>query len=58
MKHYFVARFGSIDSSTIPIYAPVSGVVLRLRQESAGVQIEIQSRDQPSFRPIAVVLQR
>ncbi len=41
-----------MDSSTIPIYAPVSGEVLRLRQEFAGVQIEIRSKDQPSFSPI------
>jgi hypothetical protein len=52
MKHYFVPRFGSIDASAIPIYAPVSGEVFRLRQEALGVQIEITPRDQPSFRPI------
>jgi hypothetical protein len=52
MKHYFVPRFASMDSSTIPIYAPVSGEVFRVRQEWAGVQIEIKSADYPAFRPI------
>ena len=52
MKHYFSPRFTSIDSSTIPVYAPVSGVIVRLRQEWAGVQIELQSKEYPAFRPI------
>jgi hypothetical protein len=52
MKHYFVPRFATMDTSTIPVYSPISGDVFRLRQEWAGVQIEIQSADYPAFRPI------
>jgi hypothetical protein len=52
MKHYFVPRLASIDASTIPVSAPVTGTVERIRQEWAGVQVEIQAADYPAFRVI------
>lgn len=52
MKHYFVPRFASVDASTIPVSAPVTGTVERIRQEWAGVQVEIQAADYPAFRVI------
>ena len=52
MKHYFVPRYTTLDASTIPVYSPIDGEIFRLRQEWAGVQIEIRSKDYPAFRPI------
>lgn len=52
MKHYFVPRYQSIDSSTIPISSPVTGTVARVREEWAGIQIEIEAAEYPAFRII------
>ena len=52
MKHYFVPRPGE-DWSTIPVYAPVAGTVYHIRQEWAGIQIEMTVDSHPKF---AVVL--
>ena len=52
MKHYFVPRYLSIDSSTMPVSSPMTGAVERVREEWAGVQIEIQADEYPAFRVI------
>jgi hypothetical protein len=49
MKHYFVPRFTSIDASTISVSSPVTGTVIRVRQEWAGIQVEIQASDYSAF---------
>lgn len=51
MKHYFRVPTGPA-AATIPIYAPVSGMVVRTITEWAGVQIHIQPDSHPAFRVI------
>jgi hypothetical protein len=48
MKHYFKTPTGPV-ARTIPIYSPVSGVVVRTITEWAGVQIHIAPDDYPAF---------
>jgi hypothetical protein len=48
MKHYFVAKSG-IDPTTVNIYSPINGTIVRLKQESPGVQISIQSSDYSDY---------
>lgn len=49
MKHYFQPR-GDVDWTTIKIYSPITGTIIRWEPEWAGVKIEIQSDDYPAFR--------
>lgn len=49
MKHYSQPRAG-VNWSTIAIYSPVAGRVVRVEEEWAGQRIEIESSDQPAFR--------
>ena len=50
MKHYFRPDLRpGMDASTIPVFSPVTGEVVRTIQEWAGVQIWIQPADQPAF---------
>jgi len=51
MKHYYAPPL-STPPGTIAIYSPVRGRVLRVLQEWAGVQIEIQATDAQSFSVI------
>ena len=48
MKHYFQPD-SSVDWSLIKIYSPVSGVIVRLYEEWAGTQLQIQSSKYPDF---------
>jgi hypothetical protein len=48
MKHYFMPKSG-LDWSTVPVYAPVSGQVDTVFQESAGFQVRIRPSAQPAF---------
>ncbi len=47
MKHYFDP--GIYSNDTIRIYAPVSGKIVRMFSEWAGVQVQIQSDEYPAF---------
>ncbi len=49
MKHYFEPR-SDADWTAIKIYAPVTGLITRVEQESYGTKIEIASDDYPAFR--------
>lgn len=50
MKHYFGPDLRpGMDASTIPIFSPVTGEIVRTIQEWAGVQIWIQPADHPAF---------
>ncbi|MCD6117176.1 hypothetical protein J7K93_09190 [bacterium] len=48
MKHYFWPD-SSIDWAAIKIFSPVSGTVVRLYEEWAGTQVQIQSSKYPKF---------
>jgi hypothetical protein len=48
MKHYF-QPYSSIDPFKVKIYSPVSGNILKIFEEWAGTQIQIQSNDHPAF---------
>ncbi len=48
MKHYFNPK-DNIDWSTIKIFSPVRGTVLKIFQEWAGTQIQIRSKEYPAF---------
>jgi hypothetical protein len=48
MKHYFLPK-ASVDWSTLPIYAPVSGTIVLTRVETYGLQLVIRSSAQPAF---------
>lgn len=48
MKHYFLPE-DSADWSAITIVSPVDGIIVRLFDEWAGTQFQIQIRDHPSY---------
>ena len=48
MKHYY-RPYEDIDWSTITIYSPVDGDVTAMKEEWAGMQIHIQSRQYTSY---------
>lgn len=48
MKHYFQPK-NEIDWTTVKIFSPFSGTVVRIYQEWAGTQVMIQSKDYPAF---------
>jgi len=48
MKHYFLPK-ASVDWSTLPIYAPVSGTIVLTRVETYGTQVLVSSSAQPAF---------
>jgi hypothetical protein len=48
MKHYFVPKDG-IDWSTVQVYSPIKGKVIRTIQEWAGTQVQIYSDEYPAF---------
>lgn len=47
MKHYFMPK--AQDWSTVKVYSPVSGTVVRIIDEWAGSQLHIQSAQYPAF---------
>ena len=49
MKHYFQPK-SSVNWSTVAIYSPVAGSVVRVEEGWAGQRIEIESSDYPAFR--------
>lgn len=49
MKHYFYPS-DTADWSRVEIFAPVSGTLTRVEQESSGYKYEIQSSEYPPFR--------
>lgn len=49
MKHYFEPKI-DVDWSTVKIYAPVTGTITMVLEESTGTQIEIVSDELPAFR--------
>jgi hypothetical protein len=48
MKHYYQPK-GTVDWSTVAVYAPVSGTVDMVFAEWAGTQVHIKSQDYPAF---------
>ena len=48
MKHYFVPKDG-IDWTTVQVYSPIKGKVIRTIQEWAGTQVQIYSDEYPAF---------
>jgi hypothetical protein len=48
MKHYFLPK-PSVDWTTLPIRAPVSGTIVLTRVEALGTQVLISSSAQPAF---------
>lgn len=48
MKHYFKPK-GNVDWSTIKIFSPVKGKVVRVDEEWAGTQLRIKSDQYPAF---------
>lgn len=48
MKHYFQPD-ASADWSTVQIFSPVDGFVSKIREEWAGTQVQIQSKEYPAF---------
>jgi len=49
MKHYYEPK-NDLDWTIIKIYSPVTGIITRVEQESAGIKIEIASDKYPAFR--------
>lgn len=47
MKHYFQPK-SSVDWSQLKIFSPVEGTVVRIFEEWAGTQVQIQSKSIPS----------
>lgn len=48
MKHYYVPR-NDVDHSQIEVYAPVTGRIVRVYPEWAGIQYSIQPDSEPAF---------
>lgn len=48
MKHYYQPKIG-VSWSSVKIFSPVSGTVVRLFDEWAGTQVQIRPNDQPLF---------
>jgi hypothetical protein len=48
MKHYFLPN-ATVDWSTIPIYSPVAGTIVRMRIEALGTQVLIRPAAFPAF---------
>ena len=48
MKHYYVP-LSTVDNSQIEIYAPVTGRIVRVYPEWAGIQYSIQPDSEPAF---------
>ena len=49
MKHYFVPKDG-IDWTTVQVYSPIKGKVIRTSQESVGgIQVQICPDEYPAF---------
>ena len=44
MKHYFVPK-ENVNWSSLRIFSPVSGTIVRLTEEWAGTQVQVQSAD-------------
>ena len=48
MKHYY-QPIDTVNWSTIKIFSPVDGMVIRAEQEWAGTRVQIKSDDNPAF---------
>ncbi len=48
LKHYFVPNNG-VDWSSIKIFSPITGKVVRINEEWAGTQVQIQTNGAPNF---------
>ncbi len=48
MKHYFIPK-QDVDWSTIKIFSPISGKIVKVYNEWAGTQLQISSNEYPAF---------